>query len=861
MRAGWKRICLWLLLWMALLPAGRVFAAGSGTKVQLPVNLGDVGEIPAVGTGSLPASFDARKKGWITPARDQGTSGTCWAFSAVSAAETSMIRQGIQSDGAAATASSLDLSELQLLYFFYHNVTDDFGGTAGDQTNPLTSSILDQGGNGIFTTFALASWLGVVPENLLPYSQANKAIAEGLPIRMARAMDVAHLQNSYWIPMTEKEAIKGMIYKYGNVSVNIYFNKDKYYRAETSAYYNPVVLGVTHAVNIVGWDDNYSRENFEESNRPSSDGAWLARNNWGQDWGDAGYFWISYEEKSLTGNNNFGFIYEFEPANNYEYIYQYDGSASYKNKSASLKVMETGESVANRFVVQGSDSETLKAVSLACYSPNTRYSLQIYKNPDKEDPESGIPMLQTPQTGTIAYTGYVTIPLQETDVIFQKGDSFSVVFTLTSSDGSNVEVFLDKTLDNGGWIGFVNATQIGESYYKDGPLWKDLGKSASGSALGTQGATVRIKAFTDRCRTGQVGDILMSESNASIAIGETLNLDAIVAPASLLNTYTPHWFSDNPAVATVQDGRVTGVGLGTANITVRVGGAHQTCKVSVGLGTPSLSDAAGTGYGKITVSWTPVSGADGYRIYRKKSGSYKKLADISGQEKTSYVDKVSNTNTYTYTVRAYKKADGDVIWSDYVKKGINGAAVPQEVKLTDAVSVKKGIKLTWEKIPGSGYRIYRKSGSSGWKSVKTISSSKTLTWTDKKVSYGTKYKYTICGYFKSGSKKIYGTYDTKGVSVKRVPGTPKLVSTAVSGKKIKVTWKKAFGAKGYVIYRKKVGGKYKEIGTVKGASTRTYKDKKAKKGVTYYYTVRAYRMVAGERVLGGYVKKGISGSR
>ena len=71
---------------------------------------------------------------------------------------------------------------------------------------------------------------------------------------------------------------------------------------------------------IIGWDDNYPRENFG-SYKPSSNGAWLIANSYGDDFGKEGYFWMSYEEPSLT--EYYSFI--STTSDTYDNNYQYDG--------------------------------------------------------------------------------------------------------------------------------------------------------------------------------------------------------------------------------------------------------------------------------------------------------------------------------------------------------------------------------------------------------------------------------------------------------------------------------------------------------------------------------------------------------
>ncbi|MCD8078067.1 MAG: lectin like domain-containing protein [Lachnospiraceae bacterium] len=798
---------------------------------ELDITLPESDSVSA-NTSSLPSSYDARTDSLMTSVKNQLPYGTCWAFSAISSAETSLINNGVSVNGTTATASNLDLSELQLLYFFYHSVTDCLGGTAGDSTTALTSDYLNQGGNGIFTTFALASWVGVTTESKADYDDASVSLA--LSDSLARDADVAHMQDAYWFSLTDVGTVKQMVADYGNVSIAFYWS-DSNYNYSTGGYYQSTYSSTNHAVNIVGWDDDYSKENFNTS--PSSDGAWLVKNNWGSDWGDEGYFWISYEELSLTGTNAFGFVYEFESSDNYDYNYQYDGSYGYHRYAVT-----SGSSVANVFTVSGSSYEKLRAVSLACYSTDVTYSLQIYKNPDSGDPESGTAQLDTPQTGTISYTGYVTIPLEQTDVVFAKGDTFSVVFTLKSSDGAAVQVFMDESYTNGNWVTFVNDTEIGQSYAEQSGSWTDLGMNSKGKSLGTDGQTIRIKAFTDSTSAVPVTKVTLNKTSLSLTVGKTSTLKATHTPTRTTDSETVTWSSSDTSVATVSSaGKVTAKGVGTAKITAKIGSKKATCTVTVSLAAPTLKKAAATGYKKIKVTWKSVTGASGYRIYRKTSGgSWSRVATVSGKSTVSYTDTVpSDSKKYIYTVKAYTKSSGSTVWSSYDKTGVSAKAVPTTPTLTKIAVSTNGVRITWEKSPPSGYRIYRNTGSGSWTRVKTITDKSTVTWLDTSLTAGKTYTYTVKAYFASGSKRTYSSYDKTGLTATVTPKKVTLTDVTAAKKGNTITWK-AVNCDGYRIYRKTSGGKWTKIAAVKGKSTTSYTDATAASGKTYSYKVKAY---------------------
>ena len=439
---------------------------------------------------------------WINPdlprLRDQGNFGTCWAHQAMAMAEIYMMKKG--------TYSSADFSELHLSYFTYNNVADPLGGTEGD-INRLSSGcaddFLDVGGNTELALSVLSGWTGAADETTAPYSTAYDVRYSGLDSAIAYK-DKVHLVNYYIEPISTSNLtpIKNMIYKYGSVGIN-YNHYDIAYNASKNSYYNPYGYGAGgHAVTIVGWDDNFSKNNFTYT--PEGDGAWLIRNSWTTDpdeYSLYGYFWMSYYETTTSDNRGYVYAAEFDKANNYDNSYQYDGGFETYGIYA--------DKFANVFTVKANNgkAETLKAVSFYTPSSNMPYSIKVYNDPTASNPEHGSVIASA--SGTTSYSGYYTIPLSPVSVA--SGSKFAVVVDLNG--GSNASLGVEHSMEISNWFTTTCSLKSGQSYTNSGS-WRDMNDSYyPSSGYGN----LRIKAFTSNSSVSTSYKITLNPNGGSVS--------------------------------------------------------------------------------------------------------------------------------------------------------------------------------------------------------------------------------------------------------------------------------------------------------------------------------------------------------
>ena len=440
-------------------------------EIPSPIDLSHVrGEHLSVNRGvyadsrQLPATYDLRSYGNVTAIRDQAPYGTCWSFSAMASLESVFKKS---------TGEVNDLSEAHLAYFAY--VDEGINLPAFSAGNPDFGEdpIFDQGGNIWKSTAILSRWTGIVNEVDRPYVNATPWPVASLP----RASDpvVKRLENVFFLGSNfEKNTVKNAVMEYGAVSFRVLW-ADIAFNLSYNSYYNPARLGGGHALNIVGWDDNYSATNF--SVQPPANGAWLVKNSWGTSWGDNGYFWLSYEDPTI----GYPAVFQGVDRDKYDRVYQHDPLGWVSDWGFG----DDQAWFANVFISQGviAGQEQLTAVSFYSAAPNAPYSVEVYVNGSVGDPKSGTKVAS--KSGILVVPGYRTIAL-DSPVELPVGTRFSVVVFI-KTPGYNFPIAIESPLS-----GYSDkATALADQSYisSNGSTWTDMTAASANT-------NVCLKAFT-----------------------------------------------------------------------------------------------------------------------------------------------------------------------------------------------------------------------------------------------------------------------------------------------------------------------------------------------------------------------------
>lgn len=472
---------------------------------------------------SFPETYDMRTAGQITPVKLQNPFGSCWAFAAAAAAESSLVSSGLL------PLEDADLSERHLALFSYTPIKGGSQDGEGYEYDDETAADrLNMGGNPQLATSIFASGAGPVLENNDPqlvyrgsYGNIDQRVmpdntladfsysaSDDWSIPYERRNEKSFtLKESYVLPIPadvdgetynyneaatvaiKKQILNGRAVEIGFLADNASPNQtdvETHFISDTWAQYGNQVNTANHAVTIVGWDDTIGSEGspvqYKQDMNPQKDGfgpgAWLVKNSWGSgertfpdkgtgDWGiknekgeGTGYFWLSYYDHSIEAAE----AVSFEVNNGYTMeAYDYMPASELYSKRFDSEVK-----TANIF--EASENGVLKQISFCTSHPDTQVSYEVYLMTVSSRPDDG-KLVASGDLGPYEFGGYHKTDLT-TPVNLLYGQKYSIIITEKNSDGK-----YDITIPisyNSEVKGVVN---LGESMYLTDGTWKDLSSS------------------------------------------------------------------------------------------------------------------------------------------------------------------------------------------------------------------------------------------------------------------------------------------------------------------------------------------------------------------------------------------------
>ena len=342
---------------------------------------------------TIPSKFDLRDWGWMSTVKNQGWMNACWTFGMTGALESTLLK---------ATGNKYDTSMNNMKNMMKYS--------------PYGIYQVFEGGNNLYSTSYLLSWLGVIPYDEDTYDEVGKITTLNL------AGPNIHVQDLIFVPNNEipnGTEIKKAVLKYGSLDVS-YFGQSTY--DEEAPYYNPKTYAqyadmpeqANHEVAIIGWDDNFPKEKFLST--PPGNGAWIIKNSWGSDFGDNGCMYVSYYDKSLLTYKP-GMIVDYaatpviENTVPYNKNYQYDWVWLSNNKpgNGTISYMNVYEALEN---------DAIAAVGTYFNGSGINYTVEIFVND----------VLKLTQEGVSPFVGYHTIKLNEY-IPIKQGDVFKAKIT------------------------------------------------------------------------------------------------------------------------------------------------------------------------------------------------------------------------------------------------------------------------------------------------------------------------------------------------------------------------------------------------------------------------------------------------
>lgn len=429
--------------------------------------------------------------------KNQWTTNECWAFSTISSLETNIGLSKKQEETARFSARHLDYATSRT--FLDGTNLKGYKREVGDGGIPNVAYNYLINGEGAVLEDDMQFEDNEEKINLSEIDKKIDTIATGYEMLPSIYKQYDESGNvSYYDDSKNKytsdelkairNMIKNHIINYGAISSVTAANYKEYYNndveiSQATAYYcDNTTLKRDHAITIVGWDDNYSKKNFNGKHQPKNDGAYIVLNSYGSNIMDNGYYYISYDdvliETSLFGVNSTSKV-------DYNNIYQNDFYGGVLRVGSSSQDAGLIASVYTR-AQKENEVETLNNVGIS----NTQYaSYEIYVNPNSESLESK-DLIKVGTTKTLA-PGYTRVDITPTKIA---GEKFAIVLKQIGEQGSGFFIPIEAQIKDTAYE-YVESEK-GDSFISlDGTKWFELSDlNISGIDMTT--ADTCIKAFT-----------------------------------------------------------------------------------------------------------------------------------------------------------------------------------------------------------------------------------------------------------------------------------------------------------------------------------------------------------------------------
>lgn len=411
------------------------------------------------------------------------------------------------------------------------------------------------GGNNTIGLSYLTSGLGPVLEKDMPFkdskekinlSEINKPVGQKVEqyvqfpsiyktIRNSRVTYQDNEGNTLTTAQVKdiRDRIKNHIITYGgvtsatNVSETNYFDKQP---SEATSYFcNNSTITSSHAITIIGWDDNYSKDNFKSSNKPSQNGAWLVLNNYGIGQ-DAGYYYISYEDVMIE-RNTVGIVTVVDK--DYKNLYQYDILAQNINYKPTTTDEEGNEEavtsayVANIYNRKETTKEYLKDIAITGSGKTQNIDIYINKKGELNLEEATL-VASNVQIAKEYKTIKLTTPVELTN------DKFAVIVKYKNANQIEIGIEANATaLGISGFSKWNTATaEEGEGFLSltgENEDWQDITELVETGSL-------CIKAFTTT--EDKTGPTIRFETNGNTTYKNEQGSKVIVTDPSGINEST-----------------------------------------------------------------------------------------------------------------------------------------------------------------------------------------------------------------------------------------------------------------------------------------------------------------------------------